>query len=151
MSKNAFSVKPSGKFDGVYSITTDGSESLGTLNQVPGIDVYGERLFRVSPTEEYREWNPNRSKLCAYLRKGGKEFYLKEGISVRELEREVKKKVAERPSPYGDIEESLRGLLQTKVHVTARKNRGKVIIEYYSRDDLDRILDLIFQGGEQLN
>jgi len=82
MSKNAFSVKPSGKFDGVYSITTDGSESLGTLNQVPGIDVYGERLFRVSPTEEYREWNPNRSKLCAYLRKGGKEFYLKEGISV---------------------------------------------------------------------
>jgi ParB family transcriptional regulator, chromosome partitioning protein len=74
---------------------------------------------------------------------------LKEGISVREMEREVKKKVAERSSPYADIEESLRDLLQTKVDVTARKNRGKVIIEFYSRDDLDRILDLIFQGGEQ--
>ncbi|HME50977.1 MAG TPA: fibrillarin-like rRNA/tRNA 2'-O-methyltransferase [Candidatus Lokiarchaeia archaeon] len=82
MSRNAFSVKPSSNFEGVYSISADGTESLGTLNQVPGVDVYGEKLFRVNDTEEYREWNPNRSKLCAYLRKGGKEYYLREGISV---------------------------------------------------------------------
>ena len=83
MSKN-ISIKPISQFEGVYSITAEGAESLATLNQVPGVDVYGEKLFRLNPssTEEYREWNPNRSKLCAYLRKGGKEYYLKEGISV---------------------------------------------------------------------
>jgi len=39
-------------------------------------------LFKEGDQDEFREWNPNRSKLCAFYRKGGKEYYLKEGISV---------------------------------------------------------------------
>nr|MDO8114281.1 fibrillarin-like rRNA/tRNA 2'-O-methyltransferase [Candidatus Sigynarchaeota archaeon] len=81
MSKN-FSVKPQGKFDGIYLISVDGAEFHGTRNQVPGTAVYGERLFKLGENEEYREWNPNRSKLCAYFRKNGKECHIKEGMSV---------------------------------------------------------------------
>lgn len=68
---------------------------------------------------------------------------VREGISVRELERETKKNVVTRPSPFSRFEESLREILQTKVNVTFRKNRGKVIIEFYSREDLERIVDVI--------
>jgi fibrillarin-like pre-rRNA processing protein len=83
MSRNdSYSVKPHNKFDGIYTITVDGNDILGTKNQVPGTDVYGERLFKVGGSEEYREWNPNRSKMCAYLRKNGKEYYFKEGMSI---------------------------------------------------------------------
>jgi fibrillarin-like pre-rRNA processing protein len=65
----------------MYAISVDGRETLGTKNLVPGVDVYGERLFQ-SGDGEYREWNPNRSKLCAYFKKGGKEYYFEENQSV---------------------------------------------------------------------
>ncbi len=73
---------------------------------------------------------------------------MKEGASVRYLEREAKKKVAKVASPFARTEERIREALQTKVNVTSRKNRGKVIIEFYSKDDLERIAEIIC-GGEQ--
>lgn len=44
---------------------------------------------------------------------------------------------------YRDIENSFRGFFGTKVKVDPKKNKGKIIIEYASNDDLTRILDLI--------
>ncbi|HLE47139.1 MAG TPA: fibrillarin-like rRNA/tRNA 2'-O-methyltransferase [Candidatus Thermoplasmatota archaeon] len=44
-----------------------------TLNLVPGQRVYRERLRRVQG-QEYREWSPRRSKLAAYLERGGRNF-----------------------------------------------------------------------------
>ena len=44
---------------------------------------------------------------------------------------------------YRDIENSFRGFFGTKVKVDPKKNKGKIIIEYSSNDDLTRILDLI--------
>jgi len=41
-----------------------------TLNLIPGRDVYGEELIKEEGFE-YREWNPDRSKLCAFLDKEG--------------------------------------------------------------------------------
>ena len=41
---------------------------LWTLNKVPGHSVYGERLRKAGPNE-YRHWNPHRSKLCALATK----------------------------------------------------------------------------------
>ncbi len=41
-----------------------------TLNLIPGQDVYGEELIEEEGFE-YREWDPNRSKLCAFLEKEG--------------------------------------------------------------------------------
>ncbi len=44
-----------------------------TESLCPGKRIYGERLTATSGTE-YREWDPRRSKLSAYLHCGGKEF-----------------------------------------------------------------------------
>ncbi|MEF8832204.1 MAG: fibrillarin-like rRNA/tRNA 2'-O-methyltransferase [Candidatus Thermoplasmatota archaeon] len=41
-----------------------------TLNLIPGQDVYGEELIEEEGFE-YREWDPERSKLCAFLEKEG--------------------------------------------------------------------------------
>ena len=57
------------RFKGVY---TDG-KMLFTINSVPGKKVYGERLVS-SGKKEYRGWNPWRSKLSAYISRGGKVF-----------------------------------------------------------------------------
>ena len=41
------------------------------------------------------------------------------------------------------IEDELKGIFATKVKVTQKKNKGKIEIEYYSRDELERIVDMI--------
>ena len=46
---------------------------LYTISSCPGKRIYGERLYTFSGTE-YREWDPRRSKLSAYLTVGGKSF-----------------------------------------------------------------------------
>lgn len=51
---------------------TDG-DRLFTVNLISGVAVYGERLIRQGDAE-YREWNPNRSKLAALLKKGAAVF-----------------------------------------------------------------------------
>ena len=45
---------------------------------------------------------------------------------------------------YRDLEEVMKSLLGTKVHINPKDNtKGKLEIEYYSQDELDRIIDLI--------
>ena len=76
-------------------------------------------------------------------------------ISVRELESVVrnlkkskddnkKKKQCEDLSPYyNDVTNKLQNYFGTKVNITNKNNKGKIEIEYYSEDDLQRILDII--------
>lgn len=64
------------KFAGVFK---DG-DKLYTINSVPGKRVYGEKLVKADV--EYREWIPNRSKLAAYLLKGGSFFPFDKDSSV---------------------------------------------------------------------
>ncbi|MFA5313153.1 MAG: fibrillarin-like rRNA/tRNA 2'-O-methyltransferase [Methanomassiliicoccales archaeon] len=64
-------------YPGVF---TDG-EMLLTRNAVPRDRVYGERLYDQDEAE-YREWVPTRSKLAAYIRKGGRTFPFEEGSRV---------------------------------------------------------------------
>jgi ParB family chromosome partitioning protein len=81
---------------------------------------------------------------------------VQKGFSVREVEERAKhigslaKKLAKKAKGKAKdpeilkLEEELRLILGTKVTVqNNRKNKGKVIIEYYSLDDLDRILEVI--------
>ena len=45
---------------------------------------------------------------------------------------------------YKGIEEKIKMILGTKVTVNHKKNnKGKIEIEYYSRDELERIVDMI--------
>ncbi len=66
----AVDVKPHPRFPEIYWVTLeDGTRKLATKNFSPGKTVYGERLVRFSG-EEYRLWDPYRSKLAAALLKG---------------------------------------------------------------------------------
>lgn len=45
---------------------------------------------------------------------------------------------------YHDLEEKMKGILGTKVSINHKdEEKGKVEIEYYSQDELDRIIDLL--------
>ncbi len=54
---------------------------LYTESLCPGKRVYGERLVS-SKGKEYREWDPRRSKLSAYLALGGKQFPFRKDSTV---------------------------------------------------------------------
>ena len=62
---------------GVY---TDGVW-LYTRNLVPGRAVYGEALVREDDIE-YRKWDAARSKLAAYLKRGGRTWPFREACSI---------------------------------------------------------------------
>lgn len=51
-------------YNGIYNITIDDRSMLATRNLIPGLSVYGERLITEDDVE-YRQWDPNRSKLGA--------------------------------------------------------------------------------------
>jgi fibrillarin-like pre-rRNA processing protein len=60
-------VKTYKDFEGVFQvILEDGRLNLATLNFAPGKNVYGERLVKVGD-DEYRLWNPHKSKLAASI------------------------------------------------------------------------------------
>ena len=44
---------------------------------------------------------------------------------------------------YRDIEDTFQGFFGTRVRVDAGKRRGKIVIEYTSNNDLERILGLL--------
>ncbi len=64
------SVKAHTNFPGIYWITSeDRNKKLGTKNLAPGFSVYGERRISFN-NEEYRSWDPYRSKLAAAILNG---------------------------------------------------------------------------------
>ena len=79
-------------------------------------------------------------------------------LSVREVEKEIKKMQSEgsKPAPkkkeldpqlvavYSDLEEKLKQSTGTKVSIIAKDNsKGKIEIEYYNQDELERIVDML--------
>ena len=79
-----------------------------------------------------------------------------EKLSVRELERLIKKVndkeekdnnemtiVNELNPYYKEIKNQLQNYFGTKVSISNKKNKGKIEIEYYSEEDLQRILDIM--------
>jgi ParB family chromosome partitioning protein len=48
-----------------------------------------------------------------------------------------------------DLEHRLQSCLGTKVQIQDRKSKGRIVIDYYSYDDLDRILERIGLPGEK--
>lgn len=82
-----------------------------------------------------------------------------EKLSVRETEKLVKsiltptkkKPVVSNPTEdaiYESLEEKMKCITGTRVFIHRKKNnKGKIEIEYYSRDDLDRIIDLFESIG----
>ncbi|MEW6222576.1 MAG: fibrillarin-like rRNA/tRNA 2'-O-methyltransferase [Candidatus Hadarchaeota archaeon] len=70
------------KFGSVYWIEfDDGTKKLATTNLARGSQVYGEKLLDVDG-QEYRLWDPYRSKLAAAVLKNIKEMPIKKGNSI---------------------------------------------------------------------
>ena len=66
----AVDVKPHSRFPEIYWVALeDGTRRLATKNLAPRKTVYGERLVKFGG-EEYRLWDPYRSKFAAALLKG---------------------------------------------------------------------------------
>ena len=73
---------------------------------------------------------------------------IKNNESVRQLEDKIKnnkgKKDKRRLSPiYQEIEDEFKNYFGTKVTLNSGKNKGKITIEYFSNEELERILELI--------
>ncbi len=66
----------------IYIVSTEtGDERVASLSLSPGISVYGEKLV-VHEKEEYRIWDPFRSKLAAAILNGIKGFPITSGSKV---------------------------------------------------------------------
>src|SRR5438034_2868611 len=74
-------VNPHKKFEGIYTLAREGKERLATRNLTPGTTVYGEDIVRIGD-EEYRIWDPFRSKLAAAILKGLHKIPLREKSKV---------------------------------------------------------------------
>lgn len=79
-----------------------------------------------------------------------------EKLSVRDIEKLVKnlgktkvqKKSKEKQlsAIYQEIEETLKGKLSTKVNIVAKENgAGKIEVEFFSHEELDRLMDIIMK------
>ena len=55
----------------------------------------------------------------------------------------MKKKDARYEAIYRDIEDSFQSFFGTKVKLQAGQKKGKIVIEYKSNDDLERLLEII--------
>jgi ParB family chromosome partitioning protein len=79
------------------------------------------------------------------------------GLSVRETEELIKrekaaaKKVAAKPNPtseqiyLADLADNLSRTFGTKVKINRRGRKGKVEIEFYSDEDLNRLIEMLRQ------
>ena len=74
---------------------------------------------------------------------------VQKGLSVRETEKLVKgygqerRKVRSDKSNLAPVEAELRKLFGTKITVKENKGKGRVEIEFYSPDELERVLELL--------
>jgi len=98
------------------------------------------------------ESKEKQKELCALI--------IKKGLSVREAEA-LAKRWSEKPKKTtppakrkGDLEsqlislqDSLRRHLGTKVQITPKGKKGKIEIEYYSHEDLERIVEAILKNA----
>ena len=78
------------------------------------------------------------------------EIIIKQELSVRETEKLIKSlnnKVRKRNNTKDiqiiEIEEKLKNIFGTKVNLQTRKNSGKIVIEYFNNEELERILEIM--------
>ena len=85
------------------------------------------------------------------------EYAIKEGLSVREIEKIIKeenapkkkisRKKAEKSADVRKVEDDLKQIMGTKVNLNQSGKKGKIEIEYYSRDEMERLIELLKSLG----
>lgn len=79
------------------------------------------------------------------------------GLNVRQTEALVKRVLTQKPvekqkpknENFIEIEEKLKGIFGTKVELISNNKKGKIMIEYYSNEELDRILEMVESIGKK--
>jgi ParB family chromosome partitioning protein len=86
------------------------------------------------------------------------EKIIKDGLSVRETEKAVaeikeppvhKRKMAFKDTQIIALEEHMQRVLGTQVKICQGKKKGKIEINYYSQEDLERLLEFFGVDGNQ--
>jgi ParB family chromosome partitioning protein len=81
---------------------------------------------------------------------------LEQGLSVRQTEELVRRKREAAPAArqrvelsadLADLEAQLRGMLATKVGISRTRRGGRLVIDFYSDEELDRIYAIITRGA----
>lgn len=67
---------------------------------------------------------------------------LTEKVTVREAEKKVKVK-KEKDVTIQDLENRLSSIFQTKVTIKGKRKKGSIIIDYYSKEQLDGLINLL--------
>ena len=146
---------------------------LAGLKEVPVLvrEYTEQEVVEISLIENIQRENLNPIEEAIAYKRLLKEFHLKqdedeeqqytiankifdEKLSVRETEKLIKilknpKKTAKKEKIehtfiYENLEEKMKGIMGTKVNVNPKSNgKGKIEIEYYSEEELERIFDLI--------
>lgn len=83
---------------------------------------------------------------------------IEKNLNVRETEKlashedkkaSVTKKPVKKVQPeVSDLEEKLRMCYGTKIDLIRGKGKGKIVLEYYSNEEFDRIIDLLLNNGK---
>jgi ParB family chromosome partitioning protein len=89
------------------------------------------------------------------LQRAALEVVLERQLSVRQTEELVRRKREESParerrslSPdLADLEAQLRGILATKVGIVRTRRGGRLVIDFYSDEELDRLYSIITRGA----
>lgn len=76
---------------------------------------------------------------------------VEQGLTVRDVENIIKhlnkpkleKVVKEKSLELKDFEDRIKRVFSTKVQIKGNEKKGKIVIDYYSKDDLDRIYDIL--------
>ena len=76
---------------------------------------------------------------------------VEKGLTVRDVENIIKnlnkpvieKSVQEKSLELKDFENNIKRVFATKVQIKGNDNKGKIVIDYYSKDDLNRIYDIL--------
>ena len=80
------------------------------------------------------------------------EAYVKSILQAKHEEEKVKKEPDKDLSVfYSDIENKLKSILGAKIAIKAsNNNKGKIEINYYSQDELDRITEMLYSINKEL-
>ena len=85
--------------------------------------------------------NEKQYKMAVYMIENGDT--VKEAEKKMQVRKKMQKKNTKYEPIYQDIENTFQGFFGTKVKLDAGAKKGKIIIEYTSNDDLERIINLI--------
>ena len=86
-----------------------------------------------------------------YAKRGGIELIGKSLLNCHNEDSNSKiKKVVENEFLYNDLANKMKDVMGTKVNIATKGNgKGKIEIEYYSDDELERMFDMIMSLGRR--